>query len=161
MRRGGNGKRYRFRSKLTECRGTVPSDEITGNSIVVRNAGRSAGDFPCSFFQHFPVGDIMARATNDLLALRMVAGPAVMYLVDTTVRTIMIVPMMASISPSKWPAWMRAIGEAVPAYHLGQIGRAIVGAPVIEPPGKAARSFSRNAVSNAGPPAQSGSDRCR
>ncbi|KQS02209.1 ABC transporter [Sphingomonas sp. Leaf357] len=29
------------------------------------------------------------------------------------------------------PAWMRALGEAVPAYHLGQIGRAIVGAPVI------------------------------
>ena len=52
------------------------------------------------FFQRFPVGDLMARATNDLLALRMVAGPAVMYLVDTTVRTIMIVPMMAAISPS-------------------------------------------------------------
>ena len=52
------------------------------------------------FFQRFPVGELMARATNDLLALRMVAGPAVMYLVDTTVRTIMIVPMMASISPS-------------------------------------------------------------
>ena len=52
------------------------------------------------FFQRLPVGDLMARATNDLLALRMVAGPAVMYLVDTTVRTIMIVPMMATISPS-------------------------------------------------------------
>lgn len=52
------------------------------------------------FFQRYPVGDLMARATNDLLALRMVAGPAVMYLVDTTVRTIMIVPMMAAISPS-------------------------------------------------------------
>lgn len=52
------------------------------------------------FFQRFPVGELMARATNDLLALRMVAGPAVMYLVDTTVRTIMIVPMMAAISPS-------------------------------------------------------------
>jgi ATP-binding cassette subfamily B protein len=52
------------------------------------------------FFQRLPVGDLMARATNDLLALRMVAGPAVMYLVDTTVRTVMIVPMMAAISPS-------------------------------------------------------------
>lgn len=29
------------------------------------------------------------------------------------------------------PAWMRALGEVVPAYHLGQIARAIVGAPVI------------------------------
>ena len=52
------------------------------------------------FYQRLPVGDLMARATNDLLALRMVAGPAVMYLVDTTVRTIMIVPMMAMISPA-------------------------------------------------------------
>ncbi|HEY4099843.1 MAG TPA: ABC transporter ATP-binding protein [Gemmatimonadales bacterium] len=53
-----------------------------------------------TFFQRHPVGDLMARSTNDLLALRMVAGPAVMYLVDTTARTIMIVPMMAAISPS-------------------------------------------------------------
>lgn len=52
------------------------------------------------FFQRHPVGDLMARVTNDLLALRMVAGPAVMYLVDTTVRTVMIVPAMLAISPS-------------------------------------------------------------
>lgn len=29
------------------------------------------------------------------------------------------------------PHWMQAIGQAVPAYHLGQIARAVVGAPVI------------------------------
>jgi ATP-binding cassette subfamily B protein len=52
------------------------------------------------FHQRHPVGDLMARATNDLLALRMVAGPAIMYLVDTTVRTVMIVPMMAALSPT-------------------------------------------------------------
>ncbi|MEO5798416.1 MAG: ABC transporter transmembrane domain-containing protein, partial [Gemmatimonadales bacterium] len=52
------------------------------------------------FYQQHPVGDLMARATNDLMALRMVAGPAVMYLVDTTVRTAMIVPAMLAISPS-------------------------------------------------------------
>lgn len=52
------------------------------------------------FHQRHPVGDLMARATNDLLALRMVAGPAIMYLVDTTVRTVMIVPMMIALSPS-------------------------------------------------------------
>lgn len=27
------------------------------------------------------------------------------------------------------PGWMRALGEATPSYHLGQIARAIVGAP--------------------------------
>jgi len=52
------------------------------------------------FYQTHPIGDLMARGTNDLLALRMAAGPAVMYLVDTTVRTLMILPMMALISPS-------------------------------------------------------------
>lgn len=29
------------------------------------------------------------------------------------------------------PAWMRGIGEATPAYHLGQIARSIVGADTI------------------------------
>jgi ATP-binding cassette subfamily B protein len=52
------------------------------------------------FHQRHPVGDLMARATNDLLALRMVAGPAIMYIADTTVRTVMIVPMMLALSPS-------------------------------------------------------------
>lgn len=55
---------------------------------------------PAAYHLRHPVGDLMARATNDLLALRMVAGPAIMYLVDTTVRTLMILPMMAAISPS-------------------------------------------------------------
>jgi ATP-binding cassette, subfamily B, multidrug efflux pump len=55
---------------------------------------------PAAYHLQHPVGDLMARATNDLLALRMVAGPAIMYLVDTTVRTLMILPMMAAISPS-------------------------------------------------------------
>jgi ATP-binding cassette subfamily B multidrug efflux pump len=53
-----------------------------------------------TFFQAHPVGDLMARSTNDLLALRMVAGPAIMYLVDTSIRALMTVPMMALISPS-------------------------------------------------------------
>lgn len=47
----------------------------------------------------YPTGDLMARATNDLLSVRMVAGPAIMYLVDTVTRTAMVLPMMATISP--------------------------------------------------------------
>ena len=35
------------------------------------------------------------------------------------------------IPSSMLPSWMQALGQAVPAYHLGQIARAIVGAPVI------------------------------
>lgn len=51
------------------------------------------------FYDRYPTGDVMARTTNDLLAVRMVAGPALMYLADTVVRTVLIVPIMIHISP--------------------------------------------------------------
>jgi ATP-binding cassette subfamily B protein len=51
------------------------------------------------FYDRYPTGDVMARTTNDLLAVRMVAGPALMYLVDTTIRALLVVPTMATISP--------------------------------------------------------------
>ena len=51
------------------------------------------------FYDRYPTGDVMARTTNDLLAVRMVAGPALMYLVDTTIRALLIAPAMLAISP--------------------------------------------------------------
>jgi ATP-binding cassette subfamily B protein len=51
------------------------------------------------FYDRYPTGDVMARTTNDLLAVRMVAGPALMYLVDTTIRALLIVPAMVAINP--------------------------------------------------------------
>jgi ATP-binding cassette subfamily B protein len=51
------------------------------------------------FYDRYPTGDVMARTTNDLLAVRMVAGPALMYLVDTSIRTLLIAPAMITISP--------------------------------------------------------------
>jgi ATP-binding cassette subfamily B multidrug efflux pump len=50
-----------------------------------------------SYYHRTPTGDIMARATNDLAAVRMAAGPAVMYLTDTITRAAMAVPLMARI----------------------------------------------------------------
>src|SRR3954471_22478762 len=50
------------------------------------------------FYDRYPTGDVMARTTNDLLAVRMVAGPALMYLVDTTIRALLIAPAMMAIS---------------------------------------------------------------
>jgi ATP-binding cassette subfamily B protein len=49
---------------------------------------------PAPFFDRMPTGDLMARATNDLLSVRMVAGPALMYLVDTVTRALILVPVM-------------------------------------------------------------------
>src|SRR5688572_13489522 len=50
------------------------------------------------FHDRYPTGEVMARTTNDLLAVRMVAGPALMYLIDTIIRTALIVPAMVRIS---------------------------------------------------------------
>ena len=54
---------------------------------------------PAEFYDRSTTGDLMARSTNDLLNVRMVAGPAVMYLVDTLTRTLLVVPFMLAISP--------------------------------------------------------------
>jgi ATP-binding cassette, subfamily B, multidrug efflux pump len=35
------------------------------------------------FFHDYPTGDLMARATNDLQAVRMLCGPAIMYMAGT------------------------------------------------------------------------------
>ena len=51
------------------------------------------------FSDRFATGDVMARTTNDLLAVRMVIGPAMMYLVDTITRGALIGPRMIAISP--------------------------------------------------------------
>jgi len=53
---------------------------------------------PAAFYDRSSTGDVMARTTNDLLAVRMVVGPAVMYLADTIVRTVFIAPAMVAIS---------------------------------------------------------------
>ncbi len=51
------------------------------------------------YFQRTRTGDLMARATNDLAAVRMMIGPAIMYLVNTIVVTIVSVGFMLHISP--------------------------------------------------------------
>ncbi len=52
-----------------------------------------------AFYDRQATGDVMARATNDLSAVRMVAGPALMYIVDTTIRAVLIGPAMVALSP--------------------------------------------------------------
>lgn len=55
---------------------------------------------PAEYFDRTSTGDLMARATNDLLSARMVAGPAVMYLLDTMTRTAIMVPAMFAVNPT-------------------------------------------------------------
>jgi ATP-binding cassette, subfamily B, multidrug efflux pump len=52
-----------------------------------------------AFHNAHPTGEVMSRATNDLQAVRMAAGPAYMYLVNTVVQGIIAVTRMLMIDP--------------------------------------------------------------
>ena len=53
---------------------------------------------PLQFFQRHRTGDLMARATNDLGAVRQIVGPAIMYSEQTLFRVLIILPLMFQIS---------------------------------------------------------------
>src|SRR6516164_3389188 len=52
-----------------------------------------------SYYQRNRTGDIMARATNDLNAVRLLLGPAIMYSANTIVYTAGALAFMISINP--------------------------------------------------------------
>src|SRR5438477_6419424 len=49
---------------------------------------------PLSFFHEHRTGDLMARATNDLAAVRQMAGPLIMYSLQTVFAVLVILPIM-------------------------------------------------------------------
>ncbi|MBU1095751.1 MAG: ABC transporter ATP-binding protein/permease [Bacteroidetes bacterium] len=55
---------------------------------------------PLRFFQNNSTGNIMAHATNDISAVRMYVGPAVMYSIDTITKFIIVLAIMISLSAS-------------------------------------------------------------
>ncbi len=54
---------------------------------------------PLAYFQRHRTGDLMSRATNDLNAVRMMVGPAIMYSCTTSIVLVVGVLLMLSISP--------------------------------------------------------------
>lgn len=52
-----------------------------------------------SYYGMMQTGEIMSRATNDIAAVRMVAGPAYMYLVNTVVVSTFAIGLMTWIDP--------------------------------------------------------------
>ncbi len=54
---------------------------------------------PPAFYHSHRTGDIMARTTNDLAAVRQLLGPAIMYSANTIVFTAAALPFMIHISP--------------------------------------------------------------
>ena len=54
---------------------------------------------PLAYFQTHRTGDLMSRATNDLNAVRMMIGPAIMYMASTGMVFVVSVALMLSIDP--------------------------------------------------------------
>ena len=57
-------------------------------------------ELPPAFFHEYATGDLMARATNDLSAVRMLCGPAIMYSSNTVFTAAGALAFMAAIH---WP----------------------------------------------------------
>jgi ATP-binding cassette, subfamily B, multidrug efflux pump len=53
---------------------------------------------PQSFFHEHRIGDLMARATNDLAAVRQLAGPMIMYSLQTLFVVVIVLPLMFVIN---------------------------------------------------------------
>lgn len=61
------------------------------------------------FYSRYRTGDIMARATNDLNAVRMMLGPGVMYWTETTLTAVLTIAVMLSVD------WKLALLALAPA----------------------------------------------
>jgi ATP-binding cassette subfamily B protein len=55
-------------------------------------------DQPLSFFHEHRIGDLMARATNDLSAVRQLAGPMIMYTLQTLFVVVLVLPLMIMLN---------------------------------------------------------------
>jgi ATP-binding cassette subfamily B protein len=55
-------------------------------------------DQPLSFFHEHRTGDLMARATNDLGAVRQLCGPLIMYSLQTVFIVLLILPIMFAMN---------------------------------------------------------------
>lgn len=54
---------------------------------------------PTKFFQNNSTGNLMAHATNDISAVRMYIGPAVMYSIDTVSKLLIVIVIMLTLNP--------------------------------------------------------------
>ena len=53
-------------------------------------------DMPLRFFSSFSTGDLMARAVNDLNAVRMMLGPGLMFALETSLTFTMVIAVMST-----------------------------------------------------------------
>ena len=88
----GGAFRYEMRELLNGLSRYVEYD--LRNDLFAHLEGLDA-----AYFSRTRTGDIMARLTNDLSAVRMAAGPAIMYLVATIAGGLVAIGFMLRVSP--------------------------------------------------------------
>jgi ATP-binding cassette subfamily B protein len=76
-----------------------------------------------SFYQYYRTGDIMARMTNDLNAVRMLLGPGLMYSVNTIFLSIFALVFMLHISP--WLTLVALAPTPLASIFVQYVGRKI------------------------------------
>ena len=78
---------------------------------------------PVSFFQSHRTGDLMSRATNDLSAVRMMVGPAVLYASSTGLTFVVALGFMFSLNARL--TWLALIPLPLVTLTTHYFGRAI------------------------------------
>jgi ATP-binding cassette subfamily B protein len=75
------------------------------------------------FYTKYRTGDIMARATNDLNAVRMMLGPGVMYWTETVLTMVLAITVMVWVD---WPLALMALAPTpVVSFAVMTFGKAI------------------------------------
>jgi ATP-binding cassette, subfamily B, multidrug efflux pump len=78
---------------------------------------------PAAYFQQHRTGDIMARMTNDLNAVRMLLGPAIMYSANTVLFSIGALYFLLRISP--WLTLVALVPLPLASILVQSLGRKI------------------------------------
>jgi ATP-binding cassette subfamily B multidrug efflux pump len=78
---------------------------------------------PAAYFQQHRTGDIMARMTNDLNAVRMLLGPAIMYSANTVLFSIGALYFLLRISP--WLTLVALLPLPLASILVQSLGRKI------------------------------------
>jgi ATP-binding cassette, subfamily B, multidrug efflux pump len=75
-----------------------------------------------TFYGDWRTGDLMSRATNDILSVRMAAGPAIMYTVNTVVLGALALGFMFHVSPLlTWLALIPMVALPPVTLYFGRL----------------------------------------
>lgn len=80
-------------------------------------------DLDATYYGRMTVGELMARLTNDISAVRMAAGPAIMYLVSTLIGGLFSLGFMLAIEPRL--AALALVPMLPMPFVAARLGRAI------------------------------------